>query len=91
MAVSLLILEKSKITEDLRVGIGAHCFHSWGGVLVGSGVHLTCSFIALLVAELVIGCVVPRHNHVVSPSKMKNKNFALTLKFNFKFFMLNKL
>lgn len=65
--MSLLILEKSKITEDLRVGIEAHCFHSWGGV------RLTCSFIALLVAELVIGCVVPTQNHAVSPSRVKSR------------------
>lgn len=56
--MSLLILEIQDY-RGLKSCIGAHCFHSWGGVLVGSGVHLTCSFIALLVAELVIGCVVP--------------------------------
>ena len=71
--MSLLILEKSKITEDLS-------WH-WGPLLSllgwGSSGFTSLAFIALLVAELVIGCVVPRHNHAVSPSRMKNRKTLL--------------
>ena len=63
--------------QDYR---GLKSWH-WGPLLSllgwGSGGFTSLAFIALLVAELVIGCVVPRHNHAVSPSRMKNRKTLL--------------
>lgn len=88
--MSLCIREIQDYREDLRVGIGAHCFPLGVGFWWVLGVHLTCSFIALLVA--ISNRVWYQDTIMLFPIKNeKQKNFALTLKFNFKFFMLNKL